>query len=58
MKKTILGGAIAFILLNPFNANPRKIEFDYIFNNECIGTHTIHSFLGFTWDTHEVVAYP
>lgn len=48
----VLAGALFFS--TPSNA--RALTFAYIFENGCIGTHTYHSFLGFQWETYEVIA--
>jgi hypothetical protein len=59
IKTLAFGGLLASTLFFSTQSNARIIaQYCHIFADGCIGTHTIHSFLGFQWETYEVVACP
>ena len=64
MKKIKLFGiavAVGFTMLYSTQTNAKVVmQYAYIFDNGCIGTHTYHSTLFglYTWETFEVVACP
>ena len=56
MKLFGLGGILAIAMLCSSNAEARRLVVGHYFDNGCVGTHTYHSFLGFGWETYEVIA--
>lgn len=61
IKSLLFGGVLASALFFSTPSEAKIIaQWVHVFENGCIGTHTIHSTLFglYTWETYEVVACP